>query len=805
MTARDQPFRPGELIRVRDERWRVIRHQPHVECAVLDVSGVDETNRGTTARYLLPFDRPERPTPSDRPRIVRATALRRVLKDTLQSATPAWTSLRSPATARISLLPFQLEPALAIIRGHATRVLIADAVGLGKTIQAGLVVAEVLAREPDARILIVTPAGLRDQWREELAERFHIECTLVDAAGIMRTSAQVPSDINPWSLPRTVITSIDFVKRPDVMRSLEGLVWDVIVFDEAHGLAGHSDRSAAARLLAERGRRVLLLTATPHPGDDDAFARLCGLGALDGDEHALVMFRRGRGAIGALVSRRSRLMGVTPTSAEREMFDALHRYARAVRRHALPQHAAGARLAMGILARRACSCPASLAQSVERRLALLAGHIPPGPAQLQLPLDDSDLDREPGLELAVPGLPDDGQERATLMRILTLAQKADEGGSKVRALRRFLRRCRQPVIVFTEYRDTLARVAESLGLGNTAVLHGGLDAPERRRQLRRFTHGDADLLLATDAASEGLNLHHRCRIAINLEAPWTPTRFEQRAGRIDRLGQKGRPHIVTLASKGTFEDRVIARLVRRQASVEAAAPFDRVPEPARSPNVTALDLTSAAEAEAMRLRRLIAMGPRQELHTRGAFRARPPAAILGRSTPRALYWALALHFVDDEGALVWRAVIGLHALLRFDCERSRRKAEAVLLGATVDAAPSLMRLALQAHATHLAQLTTDIRDATSILVTRDRAVEAVIRLQQARLALSLLQHGLFDRRPSAAAAPLWRGTSVSQGAAPNPQEDGALVDVREHLADLDRLRHPREGERTLLFLAATSA
>lgn len=705
------------------------------------------------------------------------------MRDALQSAMPAWTSLRSPATARISLLPFQLEPALAITRGLATRVLIADDVGLGKTIQAALIVAEVRAREPDARVLIVTPAGLREQWRDELTHRFDIPCTLVDATSIARTAATVPSDINPWSLPRTAIASIDFVKRPEVMRALEGLVWDVIVFDEAHGVAGRSDRASAAHLLAARGRRVLLLTATPHSGEGDAFARLCAVGVLPGDERPLVIFRRGRRVLGSSIRRRTRLLAVTPTAAEREMFEALHRYSRAVRRDALPQHAAGARLAMGILARRACSSAASLARSVERRLAFLANHPVSDIAQLQLPLIDSDADDEPCHELAVPGLPDSATERGTLERILALARTAEGHESKLNVLRRLLRRCRQPVLVFTEYRDTLVHIEELLGSDGIAVLHGGLDAAERRRQLRRFTHGDARLLLATDAASEGLNLHHRCRTVVNLEVPWTPTRFEQRAGRVDRLGQTRHPHILTLSAKRTFEDGVIVRLARRRASVQEAVPFEDA------------GLDSEVNAEAERLRGVVALRQRTRACQEGTVHHHGPPAALLRLPIGALYWALALHLVDERGAEVWQTVVGFRAGVNLVGHLTgaapRHLAAAALQAVTMSAAPALMPLVIQAHAKDCAKIAADIVTATAALVDRDHAIAAAVHRHYARLALALLQPGLFEQHAR-------RHNELQEQVASE-----TLAAIRGHLSELECLRHPHEGERALLFLAAT--
>lgn len=776
-------------MRVRDERWRVVDHHSYRECAVIEVAGADVTNRGVTTRYLVPFDRADRLVSRvGHPRVVTPVALRQAMQRALEVATPAWTSLRSPAAARLSLLAFQLEPALAITRGRATRLLLADDVGLGKTIQAGVILAEVRAREPDARAFIVTPAGLRDQWQDELSDRFGIAATVIDAAALARMTAQLPADVNPWSLPPVVITSIDFVKRPDVIRALESLVWDVVVFDEAHGLSGRSDRSAAAHLLASRGRRVLLLTATPHSGDNDTFARLCQIGALDGDPHPLVMFRRGRSAAGCTVSRRTRRLAVTPTDAEREMYDALEQYARTVRRHAPAAQAAGARLAMGVLARRACSSAASLTRSIERRLALLSGETATAATQLHLPLEDG-ADHEPMTELAAPGLADASAEQAVLTRILAAARSAAAHESKIATLQRVLRRCSEPVIVFTEYRDTLARVVTALGIPDAAILHGGLDPAERRRQIHRFTHGTTNLLLATDAASEGLNLHRRCRCVINLEVPWTPTRFEQRAGRVDRLGQSRRPHILTLAARDTFEDGVIARFVRRQSRMHAGAPFAAEATAASNPLLVLDDLSADADAEAARLRQVVAL--RQRRSPAGhRHRPGPPAAVLRCGRPGSLYWAFALHFLDDGGAPLWHATVAVSGHCNLDAARTRQHAKRLFTALTLASAPSIMRLVMETHAAHLARLAVELHAATGALASRDHAIDAAIRRERARLALPLLQPGLFDRRAARAAE------------AREHTVDAARAQIAERISALDLARCPREGERALVFLAA---
>ncbi|MGH7338073.1 MAG: SNF2-related protein, partial [Myxococcota bacterium] len=293
--------------------------------------------------------------------------------------------------------------------------LLADEVGLGKTIQAGVAIAELLARERDARVLIVTPAGLREQWRDELRDRFSVEAVVVDSGALARSTIELPAGVNPWSIPRVAITSIDFLKRPDVIRSLEPLVWDLVAFDEAHALSGRSDRAMAANLVAHRARRVLSITATPHNGDDQAFDRLCNLGRLEQGDR-LLTFRRSRADASLPHNRSTRTLRILPTQEEAAMHRALEAYAARVNREAPAQVRPAARLAMLVLGRRACSSAASLAGSIERRIALLAAGPGGDVAQLRLPLDEQYIgeDDEPIEDLAAPGLSDLAAERRCL-------------------------------------------------------------------------------------------------------------------------------------------------------------------------------------------------------------------------------------------------------------------------------------------------------------------------------------------------------------------------------------------------------
>jgi superfamily II DNA or RNA helicase len=475
----------------------------------------------------------------------------------------------------MDLLPHQLAPALAILRGLGSRVLLADDVGLGKTVQAGLVAAELRARGWADRILILTPAGLREQWAAEITQRLAIGATIVDTAEIRRRVATLPVGVNPWTTFPIAIASVDYVKRPEVGPAVSAARWDIVIIDEAHGVAGDSDRYHAASMLASGASYVLLLTATPHSGDRRGFAALSAIGAQGGDP--LLVFRRTRHDVRPGVARHVHRLHVRPSAAEARMHALLAQFTRAVRE----EHGDHAALGLSVLHKRALSSARSLEQTVERRLAALAvaamNPLNPvnddaGGAQLALPLDDENgelnsADRPPawGADL---GLADPNRERQLLDSLREAAGAASADETKVRALARLLRRIDEPAVVFTEYRDTLFHLRDVLRRP-VMLLHGGLGREERTAVLAAFSTGRCPILLATDAAGEGVNLHHSCRLVINLELPWNPMRLEQRIGRVDRIGQQRTVHAVHLIAGDTGEPRILARLMTRIAQARA--------------------------------------------------------------------------------------------------------------------------------------------------------------------------------------------------------------------------------------------
>jgi superfamily II DNA or RNA helicase len=754
----------GNLVRIRGERWRIDHYATYDTVAVVEVTGCGATNRSERTRFLLPFELVDRLHGSSSPRLVSRARWRHIARHTLANASPSWSSLRAATHANLTLFPFQLEPAMALARGDGCRFLIADAVGLGKTVEAALMIAEVVHRRPDAKAMVICPAGLREQWKEELRTRFNLDAAIFDAGRLARAATQLPADVNPWAVEPIVIASIDYIKRPEVMRSLETLIWDVVVLDEAHHLAGRSDRAAAGSMLGDRARALVLLTATPHSGDDQAFARLCSLGSA-GSSEPLITFRRTRAAAGGHVARRVPLLRVRPTHAETAMHAALMTYTRLVWSQSPQTGLSGARLAMSVLARRACSSAGSLARSVERRLTLMNDESALPGMQPGLPFDDPGVDDdEPNTALSSAGLHDRADERRRLEHLLDLARTAAAAESKLHALKRLLSRAREPAIVFTEYRDTLERIGSALTHVKSVQLHGGLTPHQRADALRRFTRGDARLLLATDAASEGLNLHHRCRLVVNLELPWTPLRLEQRAGRIDRIGQERRVHAVHLVAAGTCEEVTVARLVSRINRMHGAmTALTRMPDeervaesilgrhsppelfddsPSNPSGIITIDLRDEALEESRRLSRSRAFAAASaHVHV-------PERSVISHvprhrtNNPPHCLWVYRFVLTSSEGRLVWEALVPFAGTLT-----ARRRYSIRLMRTLLNTDLPALQTVLANHCTLvLQQLRPSIRPMLARYSAREHSLASVLRSRHARLAAALLQRGLFDRR-----------------------------------------------------------
>jgi superfamily II DNA or RNA helicase len=555
----------SDVVRLRRARWRVVDVRAFEDCRLLKLKGLEPANSGVECQVLTPFDVPERLERRQFPTSTSRRRWRRACRGFIAADTPPG-SLRCARDARIDLLSHQLAPALAILRGLGDRVLLADEVGLGKTIQAGLIVSELRARGVADRVLIVTPAGLREQWATELLQRFEIASQVLDVRTLRGLMGAHPVGVNPWSTVSVAIVSVDFLKRPEVVAAASACQWDAVIVDEAHGVAGDSDRHLAVSVFARRASYVVLLTATPHSGDRRTFVSLCSIGGQRG-EHLLV-FRRSRQEVRSGALRRIHRLRVQMRDSEIRMHDLLLRFSREVRRHHGGRLGKDCWLALSVLQKRALSSAHSLALSIHRRLAGLSSTLPQEDRQQPLPWGDASGELTAGDEAPEwsphLSLPDAARERRLLNALARAASNAAREESKIAALGRLLRRVSEPVIVFTEYRDTLLYLDASLRIP-AALLHGGMASDERRSSLERFARGDVRLLLATDAAGQGLNLQLTCRLVVNLELPWNPSRLEQRIGRVDRIGQHRTVHVFHLVACPGAETDILRRLERRVA------------------------------------------------------------------------------------------------------------------------------------------------------------------------------------------------------------------------------------------------
>jgi hypothetical protein len=556
---------PGELIWIRRRQWRV--RSTHAGSGLTRVEVEGRLSGDTESRsFLIPSDTYLRDT-APRHRAVSSQRALAWLAACAARAHPAWTP-GSVITSRTAIYAFQLEPALAMLAG-IRRILIADDVGLGKTIQAAVLIAEMLRRCADARVLVLAPAALVTQWADELRDRFEIAARVADAGTFLRLRSDRLYLNNPWTSPGVWLASADYLKQPHVLEAIPASPFDLVVIDEAHTVAGNSLRHAAVDAIARSARHVVMLTATPHDGDTVRFHRLVSLGATGSRADALTTFRRTRTS----AVRHVRRLVISPGIALARMLGAIDSFERA--RHA-EAPVDGLALICGVFRKRAISSFAALIASLHRRLEIVnnAPAVTAGEDWTQPGLNFGDngddvmtMDEWPAMTV-VTGL-SRARERSWLERLLSLAMRTpSEGGTadaKLARLTALLRRAREPVVVFTEYRDSLFAIADAVaGSRRIVLLHGGLAASEQRRALRAFLDGHADALIATDVASQGLNLQHRARWVVHFDLPWTPMRIEQRIGRVDRIGQLRAVHVTSIEVRHRAQIALRDRVARRE-------------------------------------------------------------------------------------------------------------------------------------------------------------------------------------------------------------------------------------------------
>ena len=531
--------------------------------------------------------------------------------------------LASPLHGAVRVENYQLQPLLKALRMPRVSLLIADDVGLGKTIEAGLVLVELLIRRRIRRVLVLTPASLRAQWRDELKEKFALDFEVVDRQRTDAVHRELGMDANPWRSFDRIVASYHYLRQPDVLQRFlaacqtpEGsphLPWDLLIVDECHNLmpspvGEDSGLCRMLRALAPQFEHRLFLSATPHNGHTRSFTGL--LEMLDPVRFSRVseLTPAMRGRVGdVLVRRLKRVIDGTgsggsarrfcrrhPPQAielafdarERELAAAFSTFRQAIRR-VVGNDAHGRRraghFAVEILGKRLLSCPTAFAESWRRARQGLT-EAPVDAAALavaerawrQETGDDRETEHRSAIAATVAGawLANYVGEASGLEGEVQRIERALDGlgfdlaGAPIteqtpRADARFDAlaalidgllladgdfREDERLIVFTEYKTTLdylaRRLRERFDPQRILTLFGvggsnGMTATDREQVKTAFNDPETPvrILLATDAASEGLNLHRTARYLLHYDCPWNPSRLEQRNGRLDRYGQ----------------------------------------------------------------------------------------------------------------------------------------------------------------------------------------------------------------------------------------------------------------------------
>ncbi|MDQ3398920.1 MAG: SNF2-related protein, partial [Deinococcota bacterium] len=438
-----------------------------------------------------------------------------------------------PLLRDVDLFEHQTRAVLAVLRRFRGRAMLADEVGMGKTIEAGMVLLELVARKLARRVLVLTPPSLIEQWQRELSRKFGLDFVTHDDPDFKALGADA------WSRHERIIASYHTAKRAPHKDAVTAQDWDLVIIDEAHHLRNR--RTLTWQLAnALRKKYILLLTATPLQNSLDEIFNLVTLlqpGLLGtssnfqrrfvdsadhlsprniGELHGLlaeVMVRNRRATAQVRFTRRyAETLRVAPLAKEQRLYKEATERVKA----SLQGEKGGARISLLSLQRALGSSPWAAAQSLARL-----------------------AERQPGFA-----------------DLADLAQEIDASAKEARLLA-LLEDFPDKLVIFTQFRATQDHLYETLTEAGfeVALFHGGLTRMQKEAAVRSFA-GSARMLLSTDSGSEGRNLQF-CHGLVNFDLPWNPMRIEQRVGRLSRIGQSRDVHVFNLAGAGTLEEDIL--------------------------------------------------------------------------------------------------------------------------------------------------------------------------------------------------------------------------------------------------------
>lgn len=462
--------------------------------------------------------------------------------------------------ACMDALPFQLEPALMALKKPRQRILIADEVGLGKTLEAGILMSELIVRGKGRRILVVTVKSMMSQFQKEMWNRFSIPLVRLDTAKIDKIRRELPAEYNPFFYYDKTIVSVDTLKSDVHYRThLENSYWDIIVIDEAQNVAKRggkqAQRSKLATLLANRSDTMIMLSATPHDGHAESFASLMKM--LDStaiaNEHDYtkddikgLFIRRFKKDVkdqihGEFPDRKFTLERCQATPLEEHAYDLLANMNLEMDKDI--RKGSGQLFKTG-LQKTLFSSPMAGIVTVTNRVKKLKKKYPDG----EMP--DIEILEEFGRALGAIG----PKEFSRYQKLLEILNSEEYGWNRTASNDR--------IVIFTERIETMKFLAKNLrkdlrmSVDQIQELSGQMKDVDIQKCVENFGRKESPIriLVASDVASEGLNLHYLSHRLIHFDIPWSLMVFQQRNGRIDRYGQTQQPDIRYLVETCQNED-----------------------------------------------------------------------------------------------------------------------------------------------------------------------------------------------------------------------------------------------------------
>ncbi|MQY79007.1 MAG: DUF3883 domain-containing protein, partial [Bacteroidetes bacterium] len=529
-------------------------------------------------------------------------------------------------TSKIDPLPHQIEAVYEyILKKPRIRFMIADDPGAGKTIMAGLLIKELKIRSLIKRILIVAPGHLKDQWRRELKDRFEEIFIPVGRQYIDSLFGQ-----NVWMRENQVVTSIDFAKREDVLPSIAAAHFDMIIVDEAHKMSAYRygekiDKTSRYKLgetLSKNCEHLLFLTATPHKGDPENFRLFLDLiepgffatnemveESIKNKDNPLFIRRikedlKDFEGKPLFLPRHVDTVGFswrTNSTNEIDLYNDLSRYVETHYNKALNKDKRrNIAFAMVILQRRLASSTYALFKSLQRRKKRLEEYLEGAETRNRMPeefynqdvVDDMSEEERWKVEEIWEAL-STAENREELQKEIYIIDKLidqaktiiqNEEEKKLKEFKNSLRELSKKypdskdkkILIFTESRDTLEYLEKKIKTWgyHTNTIHGGMKLEERIKAESIFKN-ETDVMIATEAAGEGINLQF-CHLMVNYDIPWNPNRLEQRMGRIHRYGQQKEVFVFNLVAIDTREGKVLHKLFEKLDEIRKAMGSDKV-------------------------------------------------------------------------------------------------------------------------------------------------------------------------------------------------------------------------------------